>query len=119
MSKPVTIWGTGNPRREFLHVDDLADALCFLMHHYERNEIINIGVGKDISIRELGNLIRKIVGYEGDVQFDPSKPDGTPRKLLDVCRLNSLGWQSKIPLEEGIAGTYQWYLEQDLAKTRS
>ena len=117
-AKPVTIWGTGNPRREFLHVDDLADALCFLMHHYERNEIINIGVGKDISIRELGNLIRKIVGYEGEVQFDPSKPDGTPRKLLDVSRLNSLGWHSKIPLEEGIARTYQWYLEGDLSKTR-
>jgi GDP-L-fucose synthase len=89
------------------------------MHHYERNEIINIGVGKDISIRELANLIKKIVGYDGDVQFDPSKPDGTPRKLLDVSRLNSLGWHSQIPLEEGIARTYQWYLEQDLAKTRS
>jgi GDP-L-fucose synthase len=119
MSKPVAIWGTGNPRREFLHVDDLADALCFLMHHYESNEIINIGAGKDISIRELGYMIRKIVGYKGEVQFDQSKPDGTPRKLLDVSRLNGLGWQSKIPLEAGISRTYQWYLEQDLGKTRS
>lgn len=118
ISKAVTIWGTGNPRREFLYVDDLADALCFLMHNYESDDIINIGAGKDISIRELGTLIKEIVGYEGDVQFDPSKPDGTPRKLLDVSRLNSLGWQSKIPLEEGISRTYQWYLKQDLGKTR-
>jgi GDP-L-fucose synthase len=119
ISKPVTIWGTGNPRREFLHVDDLADALCFLMHHYESDDIINIGVGKDISIWELSKLIKEIVGYEGDIQFDPSKPDGTPRKLLDVSRLNNLGWKSKIPLEEGISKTYQWYLKQDLGKTRS
>jgi GDP-L-fucose synthase len=118
MAKPVTIWGTGNPRREFLHVDDFADALLFIMQHQERYELINIGVGKDISIRELGNLIRKIIGYEGDVQFDQTKPDGTPRKLLDVSRLKGLGWQSKIPLEEGISRTYQWYLNKELKKTR-
>ncbi len=107
----VEIWGTGSPRREFLHVDDLADACVFLMNHYDSGEIINIGVGEDLSIKELARLIKTIVGYEGEIRFDPSKPDGTPRKLLDVSKLQQLGWNAKIPLEEGIRRTYQWYLE--------
>jgi GDP-L-fucose synthase len=98
----VTIWGTGTPRREFLHVDDLADACVFLMKNYDESEIINIGVGKDITIRELAELIRDIVGFQGSIQYDSSKPDGTPRKLLDVSRLRSLGWQPKISLREGM-----------------
>lgn len=112
--KTVTIWGTGTPRREFLHVDDLADACVFLMKNYDESEIINIGVGKDITIRELGELIRDIVGFEGSIEYDPSKPDGTPRKLLDVSKLSALGWQPKIPLREGIERTYRWYVEEGL-----
>jgi GDP-L-fucose synthase len=108
----VTIWGTGTPRREFLHVDDLADACVFLMKNYDESEIINIGVGKDITIRELAELIRDIVGFQGSIQYDSSKPDGTPRKLLDVSRLRSLGWQPKISLREGIEKTYRWYVEK-------
>jgi GDP-L-fucose synthase len=107
----VTVWGTGDPRREFLHVDDLADACIFLMNHYQGEEIINIGVGKDISIQELVLLIRDIIGFNGEVRFDPFRPDGTPRKLLDVSRMRALGWQAKIPLQEGIEQTYRWYLE--------
>lgn len=107
----VTVWGTGSPRREFLHVDDLADACLFIMNHYDQNEIINIGVGKDISIKELAEMVKEIVGFEGDIYYDHSKPDGTPRKLLDVSRLESLGWQSRISLRDGIKQTYEWYLE--------
>lgn len=107
----VTVWGSGTPRREFLHVDDLADACLFVMDHYDDNEIINIGVGKDISIKELCQTIKGIVGFKGDIIFDKSKPDGTPRKLLDVSRLSSLGWQSKISLWEGIEKTYRWYVK--------
>lgn len=105
----VTIWGTGNPRREFLHVDDLAEACLFLMKNYEGDEIINIGVGKDISIRELSEMIRTIVGFDGEIQFDSSKPDGTSQKLLDVGKLDALGWKSRISLREGIRMTYEWY----------
>lgn len=108
----VVVWGTGVPRREFLHVDDLADATLFLMQQYDSEEIINVGVGADLSIRELAELIGDIVGYTGSITFDPSKPDGTPRKLLDVSRLHSLGWKPKIGLREGITHTYQWYQEQ-------
>jgi GDP-L-fucose synthase len=108
----VTLWGTGTPRREFLHVDDLADACVFLMKHYEESEIINIGVGQDISISELADLIKDIVGFKGGIQYDRSKPDGTPRKLLDVGRLKALGWQPKISLREGIERTYRWYVEE-------
>lgn len=108
----VVVWGTGTPRREFLHVDDLADATLFLMHQYDAEEIINVGVGTDLSIRELAELIGDIVGYTGSIIFDPSKPDGTPRKLLDVTKLQSLGWKPKIELREGIRHTYQWYQEQ-------
>ena len=107
----VTVWGTGSPRREFLHVDDLADACVHLMRDYSSPDIVNVGWGRDISIAELAGLIRKIVGYEGDIQFDTSKPDGTPRKLLDTTRLTALGWQPSIELEEGIAQTYKWYCE--------
>jgi len=114
--KSVTIWGSGSPRREFLHVDDLADACVFLMNHYEDTEIINIGVGKDITIRELAELIQDIVGFKGSIQYDLSKPDGTPRKLLDVSRLRSLGWQPKISLREGIEMTYRWYVEKQVPK---
>lgn len=107
----VQIWGTGSPRREFLHVDDLADACVFLMQHYSDAEIVNAGIGRDISIREAAELMRQIVGYSGSLQFDTSKPDGTPRKLLDVSKLTALGWQAKIDLPEGLRSTYHWYLE--------
>lgn len=108
----VTVWGTGGPRREFLHVDDMADACLFVMNHYEEDEILNIGKGRDITIKELALLIRDVTGFEGRVEFDPSKPDGTPQKLLDVSRLASLGWKSRIPLREGIEETCRWYLSK-------
>jgi GDP-L-fucose synthase len=108
----VTIWGTGKPRREFLYVDDLADACLFIMKHYEGSEFLNIGMGEDISIRELADLVKEIIGFEGQVLYDPSKPDGTPRKLLDVSRLQSLGWKAKTSLREGIEKTYQWYVDK-------
>lgn len=107
----VVLWGSGTPRREFLHVDDLADAAVFLMDAYESEQIINIGVGKDISIAELAVLVKDVIKYRGEIRFDASMPDGTPRKLLDVSRLNAAGWQPKIPLREGIASTYKWYIE--------
>jgi GDP-L-fucose synthase len=106
----VSVWGSGNPRREFLHVDDLADAALFLMQHYDSEAIINIGVGKDIRIRELAELVKEVVGYPGAIQFDTSKPDGTLQKLLEVSRLQALGWQARISLRAGIESTYQWYL---------
>jgi GDP-L-fucose synthase len=108
----VTVWGSGAPRREFLHVDDLADAAVFLMRHYDDTEPINVGVGEDITIMELAEMIREITGYRGRLVFDPSKPDGTPRKLLDVSRLRALGWRPKISLREGIQRTYRWYVKQ-------
>jgi GDP-L-fucose synthase len=106
----VEIWGTGSPHREFLHVDDLADAALFLMLHYDREEILNVGTGEDVTVRELAELIGSITGFHGRLTFDESKPDGTPRKLLDVSRLNALGWKARIPLAEGIRTTYEWYL---------
>ncbi|MDF2633468.1 MAG: GDP-L-fucose synthase [Pelosinus sp.] len=106
----VEIWGTGKPRREFLHVDDLADACLFLMKEYEENGPINVGVGKDISIRELAKLIATVVGYPGEILYNPAMPDGTPRKLLDISKLEALGWNSKIKLQDGINSTYHWYL---------
>jgi len=112
----VTVWGSGTPRREFLHVDDLADACLFIMKHYDENEMINIGVGKDITISELSELIKQIVEFNGEIRYDNSKPDGTPRKLLDVSRLDALGWQPKIPLREGIEMTYRWYVEEEMPK---
>ncbi|MDO8879935.1 MAG: GDP-L-fucose synthase [Coriobacteriia bacterium] len=107
----VTVWGTGTPRREFLHVDDLADAAVFLMERYESDEIVNVGTGTDVSIGELATLIAEVVGYTGEIVYDTSKPDGTPRKLLDVSRLTALGWRSSIALREGIESTYRWYVE--------
>ncbi|EKD78584.1 MAG: hypothetical protein ACD_41C00317G0005 [uncultured bacterium] len=105
----VTVWGTGTPRREFLYVDDLADAVVYLMNTYDGSVIVNIGVGEDVTIRELAELIQQIVGYKGKLVFDPTKPDGTPRKLLDVSRLNSLGWKANVSLADGVRRTVQWY----------
>ena len=107
----VVIWGTGTPRREFLHVDDLASAAVFLMEQYDEAGIINVGFGEDITIAELAQLIGRTIGYGGALAFDTSKPDGTPRKLLDVTKLRSLGWQPSIPLEHGLRATYEWFLE--------
>ena len=103
------VWGTGSPRREFLHADDLAAACYFLMQTYESPEIVNIGTGNDHSIMEMAEIIKKITGYTGDIVFDTSKPDGTPRKLLNVDKLASLGWKYSIELEKGIAETYREY----------
>lgn len=107
----VEIWGTGSPLREFLHVNDMADACVFLMNHYQGQEHVNIGTGKEISIKELAHLIKRITGYRGELVFNPEKPDGTPRKLLDVSKLKGLGWQHRIELEQGIEDTYRWYVE--------
>jgi GDP-L-fucose synthase len=110
----VTIWGTGTPRREFLHVDDCADALVFLLRHYSDASTINVGVGRDVTIAELASLVAGVVGFKGEIEFDTSRPDGTPRKLLDVSRLTALGWQAHTGLKEGISSTYQW-LDHQLA----
>ncbi|HEX3554156.1 MAG TPA: GDP-L-fucose synthase [Thermoanaerobaculia bacterium] len=107
----VTIWGTGSPRREFLHVDDLADACLFLMRHYDQDEHVNVGTGEDLSIRELAETLRQVVAPGVQLVFDPAKPDGTPRKLLDVSRLHALGWRHRIGLREGIERTYEWFRE--------
>ena len=109
---PVTLWGTGTPRREFLHVDDAAGAVVHLLGHYDDEQTINIGTGEDVTIAELAATIAEVVGYEGEIVWDTSKPDGTPRKLLDVSRLRALGWAPRINLREGIADTYRWYLAQ-------
>jgi GDP-L-fucose synthase len=107
--RELVVWGTGNPRREFLHVDDLADASLFLLKKYDNPEIINVGCGEDISIRELAELICDVVGFEGELAWDTAKPDGTPRKLLDVSKIHALGWNHRIGLREGIARTYEWF----------
>ncbi len=107
----VTIWGTGSPRREFLYIDDLADACIFLMKNYNGGEIINIGTGKDITIKELAILIKKTVNFKGEIINDTTKPDGTPQKLLDVSKIHNLGWRHTIELEEGLKKTYTWFLE--------
>jgi GDP-L-fucose synthase len=109
----VTVWGSGAPRREFLYVDDLADALCFLMERYDSPEIINVGCGEDVTIAELAALIRDIVGFRGKIVYDRTKPDGTPRKLLDVAKCTALGWRAHTKLADGIAATYAWYLSQN------
>ena len=109
----VTVWGTGKPLREFLHVDDCAAACLFLMQHYDGEEIVNIGVGEDLSIAELAELVSKVVGFTGKIVYDADKPDGTPRKLVDVTRINGLGWRAGIPLEAGIRMTYEWFLENE------
>ncbi|MDP3996403.1 MAG: GDP-L-fucose synthase [bacterium] len=106
----VLLWGTGQSKREFLHVDDLAEACLFLMEKYDDSEIINVGTGSDISIAELAKMIKEVVGFEGEIEWDKSKPNGTPRKLLDVSKINALGWKSKIGLADGIASTYAWYV---------
>ncbi len=107
----VEVWGTGTPKREFLHVDDMADATVFLMNNYDGEQFVNVGVGNDVSIRELAEIVKGTVGFEGELKFDSSKPDGTPRKLLDVTKLKEAGWQAKINLEEGVKTTYQWFLD--------
>jgi len=108
-AREIVVWGSGEPRREFLYVDDLAEACLFLLQNYDSPEIINIGTGKDVTIQELAELICDVVGFKGDLAWDRSKPDGTPRKLLDISKLESLGWKSTIPLREGIAETYNWF----------
>ncbi|HNZ26646.1 MAG TPA: GDP-L-fucose synthase [Spirochaetota bacterium] len=109
--KAVTVWGTGAPLREFLFVEDLAEALVFLMNNYNEDTHINVGTGRDISIKDLAYLIKDIVGFKGEVVFDPTKPDGTPRKLLDVSKLEKAGWKAQTSLEDGIKATYQWFLD--------
>ncbi|MEQ9438511.1 MAG: GDP-L-fucose synthase [Cyclobacteriaceae bacterium] len=108
----VEIWGTGSPRREFLHVDDLAEACVYLMEHYSEPELVNIGTGEDIPIKDLALLIKDVVGFEGELTFDTSKPDGTPRKLMDVSKLHSYGWKHKIGLREGITSVYEQYRQE-------
>jgi GDP-L-fucose synthase len=110
----IEIWGTGKPRREFLHVDDLADALVFLMQNYSGEPSLNIGWGKDLTIAEFAALIAEVVGFSGGFRYDTSKPDGTPRKILDVSRLNAMGWQPHIELRQGLTEAYKWYVEHDL-----
>jgi len=110
-SPSVTLWGSGTPLREFLHTDDLARGVVHLLNHYDDGDPVNIGWGKDLSIKELALLIAGVVGYEGSIQWDTSKPDGTPRKLLDISKIQSLGWQPQIELREGVASTYEWYLD--------
>ncbi len=112
----VEVWGTGNPKREFLYSEDLADACLYLMENYTGNEIVNIGVGEDISIKELAERVQQVVGYNGTIKFDTSKPDGTPRKLVDVTKLNSLGWKASTTLEDGLSQAYQWFLDNELTK---
>jgi len=112
-SPAVTLWGSGTPLREFLHTDDLAHACTYLLENYDDDAPINVGWGQDISIAELGSMIAQIVGFEGQIQWDSSKPDGTPRKLLDTTKINSLGWEPSISLRDGIESTYRWYLAQE------
>lgn len=114
-AKELVVWGSGTPLREFLHVDDMADACVFLMNHYDQPEIVNVGVGTDVTIRELSEIVKRVTGFSGVLKFDASKPDGTPRKLLDVSRLTGLGWSPRITLEDGIAGTYAWFLSNHVA----
>ncbi len=119
-NKEIVIWGTGSPKREFLHVDDLADACLFLMQNYNESEIVNIGTGADLSIKSLVEKIKKVSGYSGKIVWDKSKPDGTPRKLLDVSKLHKLGWKHKINIDDGIKKTYEWYKDsQKLDKVKN
>jgi len=109
--KEVVLWGTGSPRREWLHVDDLAAGLLVLLEKYDGREIVNVGVGEDLTIRDLAEKVKQAVGFAGEIRWDSGKPDGTPRKLLDVARIRKLGWQATIPVEQGIASTYAWFLK--------
>jgi GDP-L-fucose synthase len=106
----VVIWGTGVSRREFMHVDDLADCVVWLLENYEDKQFLNVGTGEDISIKETAELLQKLVGYQGKLVFDATKPDGMPKKLLDVSKLHAAGWKHKISFEEGLKRTYEWYL---------
>jgi GDP-L-fucose synthase len=115
--KSVELWGSGTPRREFLHVDDLADAVVYLLQSYNGESIVNIGWGEDVTIRELAEMVMSVIGYSGELTLDSSKPDGTPRKLLDVSRLHGLGWRPQIPLKQGIEATYTWF-KQHTAEAR-
>jgi GDP-L-fucose synthase len=108
-ARSITLWGTGTPRREFLHVDDLANAACFVMEHYDGLDLLNVGVGEDLTIADLAEMVARVVGYTGRTVFDSSRPDGTPRKLLDVSHIHALGWHAQIPLEQGVRITYDWY----------
>ncbi|MBP6673364.1 MAG: GDP-L-fucose synthase [Bacteroidetes bacterium] len=108
-SPSVVLWGSGKPRREFLYVDDMADACIYLMNNYSGNDFVNIGTGEDVTILEVAQMIKEIVGFEGQLEFDATKPDGTPRKLLDVSRINALGWKAKVPLREGLKKAIDWY----------
>jgi len=110
-AKEVVVWGTGSPLREFLHVDDLADAVVFMMEKYSGLEHLNVGSGKEVTIKELAELMKEVVGFEGDLVWDSTKPDGTPRKLMDSSKLANLGWTPKVSLKDGLADTYKWYLE--------
>ncbi|MGG4491330.1 GDP-L-fucose synthase [Metabacillus idriensis] len=112
----VEVWGTGSPKREFLYSDDLADACLFLMNNYEGDDIVNIGVGEDLPIGELAAKVKTVVGFEGEIRFDTSKPDGTPRKLVDVSRINSLGWKATTSLDVGLQKAYTWFLQNELIK---
>jgi len=109
--KEVVLWGTGSPRREWLHVDDLAAGLLVLLEKYDGREIVNVGVGEDLTIRDLAEKVKQAVGFAGEIRWDSGKPDGTPRKLLDVARIRKLGWRATIPVEQGIASTYAWFLQ--------
>ena len=109
--KHVEVWGTGSPKREFLHVDDMADASVYLMENYNGEQFVNVGVGEDVTIKELAEIVKDSIGFEGELKFDSSKPDGTPRKLLDVSKLSAAGWQAKIALADGVKETYQWFLD--------
>ncbi|MCW4461898.1 GDP-L-fucose synthase [Sphingomonas sp. BT-65] len=111
-AESMTVWGSGTPRREFMHVDDCADALVYLLQHYSDDDHVNVGVSSDISIHELAMLVARIIGFRGEIVLDQTRPDGTPRKLLDTGRLTGLGWSSRITLEDGIAATYRWFLDQ-------
>jgi GDP-L-fucose synthase len=117
-AKSITVWGSGQPRREFLHTDDLADASLFLLEHYDQPDLINLGCGEDVTIRELAETVCDVLGFEGALEFDPTKPDGTPRKLLDIAKIKSLGWAPKIPLREGIANAYRWFVENQSTARR-
>lgn len=110
-AQTVTLWGTGNPSREFMHCDDLADACAFLLDNYSGEEIVNVGCGEEIKIREAAEVLREVTDFKGEIVWDTSMPDGNPRRLLDVTRLHSMGWRAKIPFKQGVADTYQWYCE--------
>jgi GDP-L-fucose synthase len=117
-AKSVTLWGSGAPLREFLHVDDLAGAALFLMEHYEAPEIINVGPGREISIKDLAGLVAEVTGFAGEIVWDAEKPDGTPRKLLDISKISALGWQPRVALRQGLAETYRWFLAQPESRVR-